>query len=68
MEFYNDIILVDVVGSASQRAALNMKNRKVVKVHQNVLIFYKGDPKKIKEVFSNDVFVDNFTDKEEADE
>lgn len=68
MEFYNDIILVDVVGSASQRAALNMKNRKVVKVHQNVLIFYKGDPRKIKEVFSNDVFVDNFTDKEESDE
>nr|DAS71290.1 MAG TPA: Putative modification methylase [Caudoviricetes sp.] len=68
MEFYNDIILVDVVGSASQRAAHNMKNRKVVKVHQNVLIFYKGDPKKIKEVFSNDVFVDNFTDKEESDE
>lgn len=68
MEFYNDIILVDVVGSASQRAAHNMKNRKVVKVHQNVLIFYKGDPKKIKEVFSNDVFIDNFTDKEESDE
>lgn len=68
MEFYNDIILVDVVGSASQRAALNMKNRKVAKVHQNVLIFYKGDPKKIKEVFSNDVFVDNFMDNEETDE
>lgn len=62
MEFYNDIILVDVVGSASQRAAHNMKNRKVVKVHQNVLVFYKGDPKKIKQVYSNNVFVDNFAD------
>lgn len=28
-----------------------MKNRKVVRLHQNVLVFFKGDPKKIKEDF-----------------
>lgn len=28
-----------------------MESRKVSKVHQNVLVFYKGDTKKIKEIF-----------------
>ncbi|WP_347152335.1 hypothetical protein [Peptostreptococcus anaerobius] len=28
-----------------------MANRKVVRLHQNVLVFYKGDPKKIKDEF-----------------
>lgn len=26
-------------------------NRKVVKIHQNVLVFYKGDPKRTRENF-----------------
>ncbi len=60
MEFYNDIILSDSLGSAPRRAGHNMQSRKVVKVHQNVLIFYKGDPKKIKEIFTEEPFVDNF--------
>ncbi|MCT4575098.1 MAG: site-specific DNA-methyltransferase [Alphaproteobacteria bacterium] len=64
MAFYNDIILVDSLGSAPRRAAHNMKNRKVVKVHQNVLIFYKGDSSKIKEIYKDDVFVDNFLEEE----
>lgn len=33
------------------RASKYMSNRKIVKTHQNVLIFYKGDPKEIKNVF-----------------
>jgi len=28
-----------------------MGSRKVVRTHQNVLVFYKGDPKKIKDNF-----------------
>lgn len=28
-----------------------MKHRKVAKVHQNVLVFYKGDPAGIKDIF-----------------
>lgn len=65
MEFYNDIILVDSLGSAPRRAAHNMTYRKVVKVHQNVLVFYKGDVSKIKEVYPDeDVFVDNFAEDE----
>lgn len=65
MLFYNDIILVDVAGSAAMRANHNMQNRKVVKTHQNVLIFYKGDPKKIPEIYNNSVFVDNYTNTEQ---
>ena len=65
MEFYNDIILVDSIGTAPRRAAQNMKSRKVVKVHQNVLVFYKGDASEIKENYPDtDVFVDNFAEDE----
>lgn len=49
--FYNDIILKNRNASDGIRANRMMKNRKVVRVHQNVLVFYKGDPKKIKEHF-----------------
>lgn len=64
MEFYNDIILSDSLSSAPRRAGHNMINRKVVKVHQNVLIFYKGNPKKIKEIFTEEPFVDNFNEED----
>jgi DNA modification methylase len=46
VKFYNDIILKQPVASASMRANSNMKYRKTVKIHQNVLVFCKGDPKK----------------------
>ena len=41
MKFYNEIILLNAIGSASVRASTSMKNRKVVKIHQNVLVFKK---------------------------
>lgn len=46
--FYNDIVLINAVGTAAIRAENNFKRggRKVVKLHQNVLVFVKGDPKK----------------------
>ena len=47
LRFYNDIILRNPIASASMRAKGNMKYKKVVKVHQNVLVFVKGDPKLI---------------------
>jgi len=41
---YNDCILLDPIGSSALRAnAQFSKGRKVVKTHQNVLIFLKGD-------------------------
>jgi DNA modification methylase len=41
MKFYNEAILLNAVASASMRANGNMKSQKLVKIHQNVLIFRK---------------------------
>jgi len=41
MKFYNEAILLNAIASASIRANGNMKSKKLVKVHQNVLIFIK---------------------------
>lgn len=49
---YNDLILVNSVGSASIRAESQFKgNRKAVKVHQYVCVYYKGDTSKIKSLW-----------------
>lgn len=45
--YYNEIILVNSVGTAQIRARKQMASRKIVKLHQNVLVFYKGDLKNI---------------------
>lgn len=42
MDFYNEGILLNAIASASMRADGNMKSKKLVKVHQNILIFKKG--------------------------
>jgi len=41
MSFYNEAILLNMIASASMRASGNMKSKKLVKIHQNVLIFKK---------------------------
>ena len=41
MKYYNEGILLNTIGTACMRANGNMKNKKLVKVHQNVLIFIK---------------------------
>lgn len=47
--YYNEIILVNSCGTAPLRAGkLFNSTRKICKIHQNVLVFYKGDVKKIK--------------------
>lgn len=49
---YNENILLEQYGSAPMRAgSVFTASRKMVKVHQNVLVFYKGDPKEIKHHF-----------------
>lgn len=50
---YNEIILVNAVGTAAIRAGRYMQNRKVARVHQEVLVFYKGDPRKIHSIFGD---------------
>lgn len=48
MQLYNEIILVNVAGSLPIRIGRQFaKYRKVGKMHQNVLVFYKGDVKQL---------------------
>lgn len=50
--YYNEIILFTSVGTLPIRVQKHFNSgRKIGKTHQNVLIFYKGDTKKIKEIF-----------------
>lgn len=47
--FYNELILVNSAGTLPLRAGKSMNSsRKVGRMHQNVLVFYKGNPKNIK--------------------
>jgi DNA modification methylase len=43
LQYYNDIILVNAAGTAPLRARNSMRNRKIIKLHQNILVFYKGN-------------------------
>lgn len=52
VKLYNDIVLATSLASASLRAGTPFTlNRKITKVHQYILVFYKGDTKKIKDNF-----------------
>lgn len=48
---YNEMVLIDPVGTAAIRAARYMDTRKVAKTHQNILVFYKGETKAIKDEY-----------------
>lgn len=50
-KYYNEIILYQSLGTAAIRANRMMQSRKIVKVHQNVLVFYKGDLANIKKLY-----------------
>lgn len=50
---YNEIILLEQLGTIPMRARLVFKKRKVAKAHQNILIFYKGDINNIPCNYSN---------------
>jgi len=53
--FYNEIILVTAIGSLPIRVGKQFKSgRKIGKTHQNILVFYKGNPKNIKKHFSQE--------------
>jgi len=42
LHYYNEITLINAFGTAPQRAGRYFATRKMVKVHQNVLVFVKG--------------------------
>lgn len=62
--YYNELILVNNVGTAPVRASGAFRTRKMVKLHQNVLVFYKGDTRTIAQHFGQAIphaFEDNGT-------
>lgn len=65
---YNDAILVTAVGSLAMRIGPQFcKFRKLGKTHQQLLVFFKGDPKKIPEEFGILEQID-YLDFEESEE
>ena len=51
---YNENILLEQYGTAPMRTAQFARGRKAVKVHQNVLVMFKGDMKAIRGLYGND--------------
>ncbi len=50
MTLYNDAVLLNRTGTVAMQVSHNFNiGRKLGKLHQNVLVFYKGDPKAIKQ-------------------
>ena len=49
LDYYNEIVYITPNGTAGMRANRTFSGgRKVIKTHQNILVFYKGDIAKIK--------------------
>jgi len=67
MLLYNEMILVEMIGTAMLRVGRYMRHRKLAKTHQNVLVFYKGDTKKIKETFPELVIEEPEIDSEDME-
>ncbi len=60
---YNELILVEQIGTKAMTVSKSMGNRKIGKCHQNVLVFYKGDPKQIKTIYPKlEIKIDESTD------
>jgi DNA modification methylase len=67
LSFYNEIILVNSLGSAALRCRGQFEaSRKLVKVHQNVLIFVKGSAKEATKYLGKPSLV-NFDFKEDEE-
>lgn len=58
LRYYNEAIFVRPITSLAFRAAEPFaKSRKLGKAHENILVFYRGDPKKIGEIFPQEIEV-----------
>ena len=54
MHLYNEAILITHAASLAIRAgSVFTKSRKLGKTHQNVLVFYKGNPKNIRDIYGD---------------
>lgn len=52
MRLYNELILIEPIGLNAMRANATMRSRKVPKVHQNILVFFKSEDKRIEDIES----------------
>lgn len=69
LSYYNDAVLVTAVGSLPVRAGrIFQRSRKLGKGHQNVLVFYKGNPADISQHFPMDIAVEAFAPVDDAPE
>lgn len=66
--YYNEMILVNSAGTLPQRVGRSMRNRKVGKQHQNVLVFYKGDVTVIQDTYPELVPGKDFEQEPEAED
>lgn len=53
-KLYNDAVVINPIGTGAMRANRYFRNKKLVRLHQNVLVFYKGDLSKIGEKYGGD--------------
>lgn len=54
LRYYNEMILITSISTLALRAARQFNaGRKIGKGHQNVLVFYKGNPKNIRSIYSD---------------
>ena len=59
-KYYNELIILNCVGTAALRVNKIMETRKVSKIHQNAFVFYKGDDwRKVRDEFPSLKFVEN---------
>ena len=62
MFLLNELILKEPVNNRRFSSRKYFKSRKIIKIHQNILVFYKGNPKKIKEIFPEVMVKENYDD------
>lgn len=56
LQYYNEAILITSFGSLAIRVGRQFETgRKLGKTHQNVLVFYKGNPKEIRQHFASTI-------------
>ena len=62
MFLLNELILKEPISIRCFSSRKLFKSRKILKIHQNILVFYKGNPKKIKEIFPEVMVKENYAD------
>ena len=62
MFLLNELILKEPILNRRFSSRKYFKSRKIIKIHQNILVFYKGNPKKIKEIFPEVMVKENYAD------